>query len=56
MKNIEKYGVQEMGFKEIEKTDGGLIPKSWRGENYNVLLGCVFGWYYDAGYLAGKHF
>jgi len=29
MKNLEKYGVQEMSSKEVRNTDGGIAPIIW---------------------------
>jgi len=44
MKNLEKYGVQEMGFKEIKVIEGGLFdPVSFVISAIvgGIIYGCV---------------
>jgi len=48
MKNLESYGVQEMGFKEIEETDGGIVPIILAAYAFDVFaLSFLAGVYYE---------
>ena len=52
--DVKMPGVMELGKKDLKKVEGGLLPKQWRGEDYNVVMGVLFGHIYDIGYLIGR--
>lgn len=48
MKNLEDFGVQELDIKEINETDGGVLPI--------VVFGVAIGWKTIAGAAAAGIF
>ncbi len=56
--DFKSQNVKEMRKEELNHVNGGILPKKWRGDDYNVvlrvILGSGLGGLYDIGYLLGR--
>jgi hypothetical protein len=49
MKNLQKFGVQELNSKEIKETEGGILGLPWFG--YGNLFSLSGEWKNDMDYM-----